>query len=87
MSSKLLAFVFVIGFASALQLYTVGLNTYALKGDGTAQYVAVPQNISSRSILSHTFVSKIFVGGYSFHVLANDGALYAWVCLNETLIA
>jgi alpha-tubulin suppressor-like RCC1 family protein len=82
-----LVFALIVGFASALRLYSVGLNLNALTGDGTSQYVAVPQNISSRSILSNTYVSKLFVGGYSSHVLANDGALYAWVCFNKILIA
>jgi alpha-tubulin suppressor-like RCC1 family protein len=80
MSTTRFVFTLIVGFASALRLYTAGTNINAITGDGTSQYTSIPQNISSRSILSNTYVSKVFVGSYASHVLANDGGLYAWVC-------
>jgi alpha-tubulin suppressor-like RCC1 family protein len=86
MSIKPLVFILVVGFASTLRLYSAGTNSNGQAGDGTAQYTSIPQNISSKSILSNIYVSKLFVGVSANHVLASDGSLYAWVCLNKILI-
>jgi alpha-tubulin suppressor-like RCC1 family protein len=83
MSTRELVLVLVLGFVSALRLYSVGSNTYGLAGDGTGQYVAIPQNISARTSFSNFYASKISIGFFSNHVLTRENLLYGWVCLKK----
>jgi alpha-tubulin suppressor-like RCC1 family protein len=76
MSTRELVLVLIIGFASALRLYSVGSNAFGLAGDGTGQYIAIPQNISARTAFSNFYASKISIGAYSNHLLTRDGSFY-----------
>jgi hypothetical protein len=86
MSTRELVLILIVGFASALRLYSVGSNAFGLAGDGTGQLVAVPYNISSKAVFPNFYASKISIGLYSNHLLTRDGSFYGWVCLKKKIL-